>query len=97
MHENMNKRLKNLEEKVTTQKPSYLSVDYKLDKAMYDFKERDKRKNNVIIYNLPEPSAEDNESKAEQENTKVNQICECAEINSGIESASRLGEKRNEL
>lgn len=92
--ENMNKRLQSLEEKVA-QKPSELSIDYKLDQAIYDFKEREKRKNNIIIYNLPEPSAEDNETKIEQEYSKIRDICECTEVNSEVETAKRLGEKRN--
>ena len=95
LQENMNKRLTSLEEKVNS-KPSELSMDYKIDQAMYDFKEREKRRNNVIIYNLPEPSAEDNESKLEEEKEKINKICDHAEITSGFETASRLGEKRNE-
>lgn len=33
---------------------------------MYDFKEREKRKNNVIIYNLPEPLTDDNEDRNER-------------------------------
>ena len=95
LQENMNKRLTSLEEKVNS-KPSELSMDYKIDQAMYDFKEREKRRNNVIIYNLLEPSAEDNESKIEEEKEKINKICDHAEITSGFETASRLCGKRNE-
>ena len=95
LQESMNKRLINLEEKVNS-KPSELSMDYKIDQAMFDLKEREKRKNNVIIYNLPEPQAEDNETKLEQEKQKIDQICDHVEITTGFESASRLGEKRDD-
>lgn len=97
MQESMNERLQKLEDKVQVQKPSDLSIECKLDQAMYDFKERDKRKNNVIIYNLPEPVTDDYEDRNEQEGAKISKICECAETACGIESASRLGEKRNDL
>ena len=88
--ENMNKRLQSLEEKVA-QKPSELSIGYKLDQTIYDFKER----RTTLLYNLPEPSAEDNKIKIEQHYSKIRDICECTEVNSEVETANRLGEKRN--
>lgn len=92
----MNARLDRMEEKLNNvDKQTELEEDYKIDQALYDFKEREMRKNNVIIFNLPEPKANDNEEeKRLEESENIQKVCQSADVRFEVEEILRLGQKK---
>lgn len=91
----LNERIENIETKLhDVHNQTDLSVDYKIEQAIYDFREREKRKTNVIIYNLPESKAEDGETKKTQEAESIKKVCDSAQVQFDIEHYIRLGEKK---
>ncbi|KAH3870806.1 hypothetical protein DPMN_033996 [Dreissena polymorpha] len=74
-----------------------LSMDFKVDQALYDQRERDERKNNIIMYNIPESNAQTNEDKQTEDDVKIRQECEFVENQENcqptkIKQNKRLGE-----
>lgn len=92
-YDEMNNRLDRLESKIT-EADTELSQDHRIDQALYDFKEREMRKNNLIIYNLPESNAANGEDRKVEESEKVEKICESLEMPSTQENVVRLGERK---
>lgn len=95
-HDQMNARLDRMEEKLNkVHKQTELSEDYRIDQALYDFKEREMRKNNVIIFNLPEPKEnEDEEEKKLEESENVQKVCQSADVQFEVDEILRLGRKK---
>ena len=73
-----------------------LMVDHKIDQALHDFKERELRKNNLILYNLPESTAETGEARKEEEAKAVGKFCECLDSEDIPDDIVRLGERKTE-
>ena len=55
---------------------SELSMDFKVDQALYDQRERNEIKNNIIMYNIHESNAQTNEDKQTEDDVKIRQVCE---------------------
>jgi len=96
VQDQMNEKLSIVEEKLSVvQNQTDMSVEHKIDQALYDFTEREKRKNNVIIYNLPESQVENEEEHGQEEENSVKKICEITEVPfEVVESTTRLGVKK---
>ena len=96
VQDQMNEKLSIVEEKLSVvQNQTDMSIEHKIDQALYDFIEREKRKNNVIIYNLPESQVENEEEHGQEEENSVKKICEITEVPfEVVESTTRLGVKK---
>lgn len=67
---------------------------WRIVRCLLTIREREKRKSNVIIYNLPESRADDGETKKTQEAESIKKVCDSADIQFEIEHFIRLGEKK---
>jgi len=72
-----------------------LSIEFKLDQAIMDMREREKRKNNIVIYNLPESDAGSSEERKTGDIVAVEDLCDSVQIRARPKDAIRLGEKKN--
>ena len=88
-------RLNRIENKMN-ESCTELMVDHKIDQALHDFEERELRKNNLILYNLPESTAETGEAKKEEEAKAVGKICECLDSADIPDDMVRIGERKTE-
>jgi uncharacterized protein Yka (UPF0111/DUF47 family) len=96
--DSINQRLSKVEgrlDKMQMEQNSNLLNEIKVDQAIMDFKEREKRKNSAIVFSLPEAdeSFEDYEN-GDLENVK--KMCELASVQQSI-NIIRLGKKSQVL
>ncbi|XP_060556788.1 uncharacterized protein LOC132717356 [Ruditapes philippinarum] len=95
-NEKLESRVNALEEKMET--VSNLHLDYRMDEAVRDYHERDKRKGNLIVYNLSEPAGENTQEKRDDDKMKVQEMCVTLNIeNANVENVERLGRERENL
>lgn len=92
----MDKRLEVMESKIDkVYNHAALSVEFRIDQAIFDFKERENRKSNVILYNVPESNSQDQEQRKVEDSEAVSKVCEVSGVQDRVDQIVRLGEKRN--
>lgn len=67
-----------------------------VSETVKEMNERDKRKNNVIFYNMPEPNTNIKEDKSKQDKAKVTELAHKIDVNltsDSIEKLTRIGKK----
>ncbi|KAH3706268.1 hypothetical protein DPMN_065653 [Dreissena polymorpha] len=74
---------------------SQFNTEFELDHAILDMKEREKRKNNVIIYNLPESNEESPEERKSHDDVVLKELCGSVKVNDIPTEITRLGVKSN--
>ena len=72
-----------------------LNMEFKLDQAIMDMRERENRKTNVVIYNLAESKAESSEVRKTDDLTAVEDLCGSVQVSDKPRETIRLREKRN--
>lgn len=95
-NDEIKERLDKIENKIGHQQ-SELGIQYNIDQALYDHKERETRKNNIIIYNIKENSAADAEENKAADKAVVEEICRELDVEHEFDgtSFSRLGERKD--
>ena len=74
-----------------------LKVGLKIDEAVYDMKERAKRENNVILYNVPESDHPSNEVRRKEDKHHISEILRITDtqmeidLESDVNVITRLG------